>query len=151
MPPSGDLACSPGMWPRLGMELTALWFAGWHSIRWAILARTKLSFIKLVYFPLTCCTRLLSQFLVLNVYSLKNRDISYFLKICVYASVLSMYIYIYIYIYVYLFIYLFLPFILNTKTPLRSFWSKLFLINSNLLTLYTKEYYLRDWLVLSSC
>ena len=105
MPPSGDLACSPGMWPRLGMELTALWFAGWHSIRWAILARTKLSFVKLVYFPLTCCTRLLSQFLVLNVYSLKNIDISYFIKIFVYASVLYMCIYIYIYMYIYLFIY----------------------------------------------
>ena len=31
-PPTGDLACNPGMCPRLGIELAAFWSAGWHSV-----------------------------------------------------------------------------------------------------------------------
>ena len=30
--PTGNLACNPGMCPRLGIELVTLWFAGQHSI-----------------------------------------------------------------------------------------------------------------------
>ena len=32
MPPPGDLACNPGMCPRLRIEPATLWFAGRHSI-----------------------------------------------------------------------------------------------------------------------
>ena len=32
VPPPKDLAGNPGMSPRLGIELAALWFAGWYSI-----------------------------------------------------------------------------------------------------------------------
>ena len=31
-PPTGDLACNPGMCPRLRIEPVTLWIAGWHSI-----------------------------------------------------------------------------------------------------------------------
>ena len=37
MPPTGDLALSPGM----GIELVTLWFAVWCSIHWATPARAK--------------------------------------------------------------------------------------------------------------
>ena len=30
--PTGDLACNPGMCPKLGIEPMTLWFAGQHSI-----------------------------------------------------------------------------------------------------------------------
>ena len=46
IPHTGDLAHNPGMCPRLGIELAALWFAGLHSIRWAILARAVFNFFK---------------------------------------------------------------------------------------------------------
>ena len=32
MPPTGDLACNPGMCPSLGLKPTTLWFAGRRSI-----------------------------------------------------------------------------------------------------------------------
>ena len=32
MPPPRDLACNPGMCPRLRIEPATLWFAGQHSI-----------------------------------------------------------------------------------------------------------------------
>ena len=35
MPPTGHLACNPGMCPRLRIEPATLWFSGWHSIHWA--------------------------------------------------------------------------------------------------------------------
>ena len=31
-PPTGDLACNPGMFPSLGIKLVTLCFAGWRSI-----------------------------------------------------------------------------------------------------------------------
>ena len=31
-PPTGDLACNPGMCPRLGIEPATFWFAGQHSV-----------------------------------------------------------------------------------------------------------------------
>ena len=31
-PPTGDLACNPGMGPRLGIKPATLWFTGRHSI-----------------------------------------------------------------------------------------------------------------------
>ena len=39
MPHTGELACNPGMCPRLGIELTTLWFAGQCSIYLATPAR----------------------------------------------------------------------------------------------------------------
>ena len=39
-PPTRDLACNPGMGPKLGIELAILWFAGLHSIHWVTPART---------------------------------------------------------------------------------------------------------------
>ena len=41
-PPTGDLACNPGMCPRLGIKPTTLWFTGWHRIHWASPARAKI-------------------------------------------------------------------------------------------------------------
>ena len=32
MPATADLACNPGMCPRLGIEPATLWFAGRHSV-----------------------------------------------------------------------------------------------------------------------
>ena len=41
VPPIGDLACNPGMCPRLGIEPATLWFAGQHSIHWPTPAWAK--------------------------------------------------------------------------------------------------------------
>ena len=38
-PATGDLACNPGICPRLGIELETLWFTGQHSIHRATQAR----------------------------------------------------------------------------------------------------------------
>ena len=38
-PVTGDLACNPGMCPRLGIEPATNWFAGQHPIHWAKPAR----------------------------------------------------------------------------------------------------------------
>ena len=46
MPPTGDLACNPGMCSRLRIELATLWFTGQHSIYWTTSARTMNTILK---------------------------------------------------------------------------------------------------------
>ena len=50
VPPTGDLACTPGMCPRLGIEPVTLWFSGQGSINWATPARAeyKVFFIRYI-------------------------------------------------------------------------------------------------------
>ena len=43
--PTGDLSSNPGMYPRLGIEPTILWFVGWRSFHWATPAMA-ISFFK---------------------------------------------------------------------------------------------------------
>ena len=43
-PPTRDLACNPGMCPRLGIKPATLWFTGQHSVHWATQARTDSCF-----------------------------------------------------------------------------------------------------------
>ena len=45
-PHTGDLACNPGMWRRLGIEPATLWFTGRHSIHWVTPAMAKIDFFK---------------------------------------------------------------------------------------------------------
>ena len=45
-PPSGDLTCSTGICPRLGIEPVTLWFIGWQSDHWATPARVMYGFFK---------------------------------------------------------------------------------------------------------
>ena len=45
LPPTGDLACNPGMCPRLEIEQTTLWFTGQHSIHQATPARENNKFL----------------------------------------------------------------------------------------------------------
>ena len=35
MPPTGALACSPGMCPDWESNRQTFWFSGWHSVHWA--------------------------------------------------------------------------------------------------------------------
>ena len=44
VPPTGDLACNPGMCPRLGIKPATLGFAGQRSICWATTARARFPF-----------------------------------------------------------------------------------------------------------
>ena len=45
-PPTGDLACNPGMCLRLGIEPATLWFTGRCSIHWATPARAEGEFLN---------------------------------------------------------------------------------------------------------
>ena len=44
--PSGDLACNPGMCPRLGIEPSTCWFTGWCSVHWSAPSRAWKTILK---------------------------------------------------------------------------------------------------------
>ena len=50
VPPTGDLACNPGMCPRRGIVPVTLWFTGWHSIHSATPARAISVLLRTVSF-----------------------------------------------------------------------------------------------------
>ena len=56
-PPTRNPAHNPGMCPRLGIKLEALWFPGQHSIHWATPGRSDfciLLFISIKFCSLQC-------------------------------------------------------------------------------------------------